>query len=318
MRSALDTSSIGRAAWSDVLVAAMLSVVAAIVAGIFDVHEGLYEWTRRWERLQLDEWPMALTVFACCLLLLYVRRYRETRAALRARHEAEAALEKAFSVNRGLARQHLLQQEAERKHLARELHDELGQYLNAIKLDAVAVSAGTLSAGQQVAAGSRIVASADHVHATVSDMIRRLRPVGLDELGLEAALEHCIDQWRQRLPDVQLTLRRDGELDGLGEALDLTVYRVVQEAVTNASRHARARHVDVRIARLPDEAGGGRLEVVVADDGVGIDAPRVHEGFGLAGMRERLELLGGELRLTTAPGEGCTVVARLPIAKAVA
>ncbi len=165
-------------------------------------------------------------------------------------------------------------------------------------------------------AGERIVASADHVHVAVSDMIRRLRPVGLDELGLGAALEHCIDQWRQRLPDVQLALLRHGELDGLGESIDLTVYRVVQEAVTNAGRHARARRIDVRVARVGDANGSGeRLDIDIIDDGIGMDLTRSHEGFGLAGMRERLELLGGELKVRSAPGEGVIIAASLPLAQ---
>ena len=302
------------ALWKELLFAVILSAVVAMVAGFFDLHESLYAWTRRWERLQLDELPLALTVFACCLLLLYARRYSQARSALDARHAAETALEAAYAANRTLARQHLLQQEAERKHLARELHDELGQYLNAIKIDAVAASAGTLSPAQQVTAGERIVASADHVHVAVSSMIRRLRPVGLDELGLGAALEHCIDQWQQRLPDVRFTLTRHGELDGLGEPLELTVYRVVQEAVTNAGRHSRARRIDVRVARVSDTAKGGeRLDISVIDDGVGMDTARAHEGFGLAGMRERLELLGGDLRLRSGTGEGVILSASLPL-----
>lgn len=296
----------------DLLIAALLSVIVALLAGLLDVHEFLYAWTRRWENLQVDELPLAVTFFAFCLLFLYARRYRETRAALAARNEAEAALEAAFAENRALARQHLLQQEAERKHLARELHDELGQYLNAIKLDAVAVRGGQLPEDQQTMAGERIVASADHVHVAVSDMIRRLRPVGLDELGLSAALEHCIDQWRRRLPDVQIELVRDGELEGLGEPVNLTVYRVVQEAVTNASRHAKAGRIDVRVARS-GQAGAERLEISIVDDGIGMDTARAHEGFGLAGMRERLELLGGALTVRSAPGEGVAVSATLPL-----
>lgn len=301
----------------DLLIAALLSAVVAVIAGFLDLQELLYAWTRPWESLQLDELPLAVTVFALCLLLLHARRYREARAALAARREAEAALQAAFAENRALARQHLLQQEAERKHLARELHDELGQYLNAIKLDAVAVRGGQLPAAQQAMAGERIVASADHVHVAVSDMIRRLRPVGLDELGLGAALEHCIDQWRRRLPGVHLALLRQGELDGLGEAVDLAVYRVVQEAVTNAGRHAQARRIEVRVARADHGMPGReRLDISISDDGIGMDLAHAHDGFGLAGMRERLELLGGELEVRGAPGESVVVAAALPLGTA--
>lgn len=296
--------------WKELALAVALSVAVATVSGIFDVQESLYAFTRRWERLQLDELPMALTAFALCLLWLYARRYAQARAA-------EAALAAALAENRALARAHLESLEAERKHLARELHDELGQYLNAIKLDAVSLGEGRLPPEQVAAAGARIVHNADHVHGAVSGMIRRLRPVGLDELGLAAALEHCVEQWRQRLPSVQWSLVRQGELDGLGEAVDLAVYRVVQEAVTNASRHAQAGRIDVRVARVADAASGReRLDISVIDDGRGMDATQPAQGFGLAGMRERLELLGGELRVRSAPGEGAIVSASLPLAGA--
>lgn len=300
-------------AWRELLLAAALSAVAGLIASAIDLGERVHQFTRGWESLQLDELPYALLVFTACLLALYIRRYGQVREALEARRETEQALARALAENRALARRHLLAQEAERKHLARELHDELGQYLNAIKIDAVSLEAGRLAPAEAAAAGTRIVHSVDHVHGELSGMIRRLRPVGLDELGLGAALEHCIDQWRRRLPDVRLELHRRGSLEGLGEDVDLTVYRVVQESLTNASRHGRPRHVEVRLERR--EAGqGGFLHVTVRDDGVGMSEGAVRDGFGLRGMRERVELLGGRMDVLSAPGEGVTLQVVLPLA----
>jgi signal transduction histidine kinase len=171
-----------------------------------------------------------------------------------------------------------------------------------------------LQPAQLAEAGERIVTCADHVHGAVSDMIRRLRPVGLDELGLGAALEHCIGQWRQRLPRLQLTLSRRGELDDLGEDLGLAVYRVVQEALTNAGRHGRPSRIDVRIDRRRDDVTHeDRVEIAVVDDGVGMDTTLAAAGFGLRGMRERVELLGGTLQLQGAPGAGVAILATLPL-----
>src|SRR5262249_10294730 len=149
--------------------------------------------TRRWEGIELDEWPIVLLVLAVGLMWLSWRRYRETLSELRARQAAEARLAEALSLNRQLAHQHLRLQESERKHLARELHDEFGQYLNAIKLDAVAIR--ETSSSSHADAADRIASAVDHVHVVVSDIIRRLRPAGLDELGLVAALENCVDHW---------------------------------------------------------------------------------------------------------------------------
>jgi signal transduction histidine kinase len=298
--------------WRELAVAGLLSVAAAVLAGVMDLHESLYALTRRWERVQLDEVPIALFVFACCVMLLYARRYRQARRELQARQAAEAALARALEDNRDLAREHLAAQESERKHFARELHDELGQYLNAIKIDAVALASA--NATDSVAAGARIVGCADHVHAAVSDMIRRLRPVGLDELGLAAALEHCVDQWRRRLPDLQISLQLQGALEGLGEAVDLVIYRVVQEALTNAGRHARAACVDVRVRRHEGGAGApSRIELSVSDDGAGLAADRA-QGFGLRGMQERVSLVGGTFELRGTPGQGVHITAVVPLA----
>jgi two-component system, NarL family, sensor histidine kinase UhpB len=106
--------------------------------------------------------------------------------------------------NRLLAQENSRIQEMERKHPARELHDELGQYLNAIKLDSVSIRESGVDAEFSSNAAHAIIRAVDRVHGVISDMIGRLRPVGLDELGLVAAIEHCVDHWRQHLPEADL------------------------------------------------------------------------------------------------------------------
>jgi two-component system, NarL family, sensor histidine kinase UhpB len=222
---------------------------------------------------------------------------------LRARQVAEARLARELAENRELAHQHLRIQEAERKHLARELHDELGQYLNAIKLDAVSISERDVSA--------RIVSAVDHVHGVVSDMIRRLRPAGLDELGLIAALENCVDHWRQRLPDARFTLSASGSFEGLSELLNLTLYRLTQEGLTNSYKHAGATRIEV-VLRREHTAQADEITLTVRDDGRGADPQTRKPGFGLNGMRERVTMMGGRFDLDSAPGRGFAFEARLP------
>src|SRR6478736_3424468 len=149
--------------WRDLGLAVALAATSGVIAARFDLHESVFSWTRRWEWLQLDEFPVALLVFALCLAVMNARRLMDLRGLLRE--------------NRLLAQRALAVQEAERKHLARELHDELGQYLNAIKLDSQAIPAER-PAEPVLAAAQRIAANADHVYATVGNMIRRLRPAG--------------------------------------------------------------------------------------------------------------------------------------------
>jgi len=162
-------------------------------------------------------------------------RRQRPQNEIRARQMVESKLADALANNRQLAQETLRIQEIERKHLARELHDELGQYLNVIKLDAVSISqSGGMDAEFSTNASLAIIRAIDHVHRTVSEMIGRLRPVALDELGLVAAIEHCLDQWRQRLPDTRFTLSVRGNFGGLSEPLNLTLYRLIQEGLTQA------------------------------------------------------------------------------------
>jgi signal transduction histidine kinase len=289
--------------WRDIVLVIVITVLCAATAAHFELNERLFALTRDWEPLQLDEWPVALLVLALCLGWLSWRRYRQTLIQLQARQLAEARLARALAENRELAHQHLRIQEAERKHLARELHDELGQYLNAIKLDAVSLGEREASA--------RIVSAVDHVHAVVSDMIRRLRPAGLDELGLIAALENCVDHWRQRLPDARFALSANGSFDDLSELLNLTLYRLTQEGLTNTYKHASATHIEVALRR-ERTARGDEIALSVRDDGCGADLQARKPGFGLNGMRERVAMLGGRFDLDSAPGRGFSFEARLP------
>ena len=303
----------GTAGWLDVAVVTGATVAAACLAAALDLHEWFSFSTRGLEWLQVDELPVVLLVLAASLGGVAVRRYRQAQRELQARRAAEARLSMALAANRQLAQEHLRVQEAERQRLARELHDELGQYLNAIKLDAVSLRAPDLTPGRTAEAGRQIVQSVDHVHAAVGDMIRRLRPVGLDDLGLAAALEACVDGWRSRLPDVRFDLSLDGELDDLGEAQNLAAYRLVQEGLTNAIRHSGTTHVAVSVRRMEDPGGGSRILLRIADAGRGASPALLQRGFGLRGMQERAELLGGSLSIDTAPGTGFAVSASFPL-----
>ncbi len=296
------------APWGDLLAVALATAIAAALCVVFNLHELLFGFTRRFEWLQLDELPVILLTLALGLGWLALRRYREARAA-------QARLQRVLAENRELAQQHLTVQEAERRRLARELHDELGQYLNAIKLDAVALLAGDPSASREASA-RQIIQSVDHVHGAVSDMIRRLRPAGLDELGLGAALEACVDHWRRRLPGTRFELTLRGELEDLGERLNLALYRLIQEGLTNCSKHARASHIQIVVERGPAPGGGEQVQLRLIDNGVGADARALRGGFGVGGMRERAQLLGGEFAIQTAPGEGYRLLASLPVARA--
>ena len=304
-----------RVVWQDTAVVVFATAVMAILCVQFDFSEALRRWTAPWERFQLDELPAVLMVLAAGLAWFAARRYGEAGRELRRRQLAEAQLEAALTDNRRLSQQYVRLQEAERKSLARELHDELGQYLNVIKLDAVAIRDGRLtdptSLREQAEA---IVSNGNHIHRVLTSLIRQLRPVGLDELGLGAALEHCIDTWRPRLPDVRLNLELSGEFGDLTEAVTLTVYRVVQEGLNNVAKHAVAGQVTMRLERTPPGTGSPDfVTVTIADDGVGVDTKVPTQGLGLIGMRERVAALAGHLEVSSTPGSGFQLKARIPV-----
>jgi len=202
---------------------------------------------------------------------------------------------------------HLQQvREQERGHLARELHDELGALLTAAKLDVARLKSRLGSQPPEV------VQRLQHLGETLNSgialkrrIIEDLRPSSLSNLGLTASLEILAREFSERSGVEVVANLEPVELD---EALQLTVYRLVQESLTNMAKYAEARHADVSV-----HAYGNQVEVSVRDDGKGFDPAAVRPStHGLAGMRHRVEAAGGRLTVTTAPGAGTCVKAVLP------
>lgn len=305
------------AARRDAALVGLITAAAFVMSARFDLSETFVEWTQAHERLQLDELPGALLVLAVCLLWFSLRRYREARREIVCRRSVEASLVAALTENRRLVRQYLQIEESERRALARDLHDELGQYLNVIKVDVVSLRdrLALLDAGLQRTAAETL-RNVDHIQSVVVGLIRELRPIGLDELGLAAALEHCVNEWRRRLPQVVLQLRLPERLDeGLDEMRRLAIYRLVQEALTNVARHSRATQVEIRIT-LESGAPPGASQVVirVEDNGVGGDPGHARGGgLGLLGMRERVEAMGGSLEVSRLPARGFVLCGVVPL-----
>lgn len=214
-----------------------------------------------------------------------------------------AMLERLEDERRESAARALAAQEGERLRIARELHDEIGQTLTAVALRAEHASAHA-SGGQ-----AELTALAALVQDTLEDVrriSRELRPEALDDLGLGNALIALCSRVDQ--PGGLRVLRRlDPVLPGLAPDVELAVYRIAQEALTNVVRHAGAHSVTVSLA-----ATDGQLILTVADDGRGLPEP-VQPGGGLTGMRERALLIGAELRVDSRSGAGVTVSLRLPL-----
>jgi signal transduction histidine kinase len=195
--------------------------------------------------------------------------------------------------------------EEERRRLARELHDETLQGLGALRL-ALGAARRAEDPARWRAALDDAVAELDTEIANVRGIISDVRPAVLDALGAEAALDSLADRMRRRGIDVDLAVSLPGE-PRYDEETETAIYRIVQEGLTNAIKHADARSAEVAVAEA-----GGFVVVRVGDDGRGFDPDAEGTGFGLTGMRERVESLAGTLVVETAPGGGTTVTARLP------
>jgi signal transduction histidine kinase len=264
----------------------------------------------------MDELPGVLLFIAAAFLWFSWRRARETRLELSRRLAAEDDLRAALATNRRLMRDNLRLLENERRQLARELHDELGQSLNAIKIDAVTIrDARAASPAETQSAAQSIVTVVNHVESVVRDIVGRLRPTGLDELGLAAAIDHCLEGWRRRMPGVRFTFTGPTDERDFGESANITLFRMVQEGLTNAAKHAQAHHVDIALdSRFDSVQKRGEAVLTVRDDGVGARESTDRTGLGLVGMRERVQALGGSFKAGPITGGGFELVARIPLA----
>jgi two-component system sensor histidine kinase UhpB len=204
----------------------------------------------------------------------------------------------------------VLAQEEERRRIARELHDQLGQQLTALRLTLETVKGLAVEHSQlrdQVDALQNLARELDR---EIAFRVWDLRPAPLDGLGLAAALTEYAGTWSKRFGiQAQLHVRRPPE-QRLPPEVETTVYRVAQEALNNIVKHSRAGRVDIALDYMHDH-----LSLIVEDDGIGFDtrAGQPPGGFGLIGMRERAALAGGECQIESTPGKGTTVIVRLPI-----
>lgn len=268
-----------------------LSGATFALASRFEWHERLTALSLGLERWQVDELPLTLTLLSLGLAW-YARRRRNESLRLAAH-------------NRNLAHQMIEVQESERRALARELHDELAQHCTALRIEAACLHRSA-DPVQMAEAAARAAATATHLQDGVHRLLKRLRPAELDELGLVAALQALAQTWRSR-GGLHCTLQCEGELAGLGAAVDTGVYRIVQEAGLNVLRHAEASAMTVEL-----RADSSQLTMFVHDDGRGFDTSRSSTRLGLLGASERAAMLGGLLVVESAVGAGTRLRLTLP------
>ena len=218
-----------------------------------------------------------------------------------------AELQRQSDENTNLAQQLIRVQEDQIHHIARELHDEFGQTLTAIKINAhILEQAQTTELVGTYA--QDITSQADALYATMRDMIQRLRPEALDEFGLKAAVEQCMIAFHLDEQNIDLALTIDDSVNDLEEIYSIASYRIVQELVNNAVKHAQLSWLKVHLT-ITDQ----HMYITVEDNGVGFDPIQKKLGFGLSGVDERARSLGGVVDINTAIGKGVRVCVSIPL-----
>jgi signal transduction histidine kinase len=293
-----------------------LSVVAIVLVGALAAGGVLQINTGPLDPGRLRNWIRVAVTFTFMSILLttaidFVIRHVEnsSRAAADALNDLRAAYARLALLHERLD----AAKEEERRFIAHELHDELGQMLTVVKLRLAGDGAGRRAPGASGtdAPNAETVALVDAMIGRVRKISSDLRPPLLDEMGLFPALRAHVEA-QSALSGVPIAIETEGEDgDRLDAAIEIACFRVVQESLTNALRHAAPRRIRVRAVRRP-----GSLSLSVADDGCGFDPASLAaptDRLGVVGMQERIRARGGTLRIDSRPGAGTTVDVEVPV-----
>lgn len=205
-------------------------------------------------------------------------------------------------------------QEEERRLLARELHDELGQWLSAIHAETETIIYFTETDSTIYTSAQAIKGCIKKMHDAMHDMLRQLRPVLLDTLGLVDALLELKKQWAIHNPHITLELEFEGKFDKFNEHINITSFRIIQEALNNVRNHAEATQVLIHLHRKTGAtAADDILSLSIEDNGKGFNVEQIPKGLGLLGMRERAIAAGGKFFIRSALNQGTQIHVKMPL-----
>ena len=296
-------------AWTDALYLLALTLLFWLVATHWELSEHIAAFSGFYESLQLDELPFLLVVLFFGMAWYSWRRSQEARQEVAERTRSEQKVQELLKHNSDLAQRLFTAQEDERRALALELHDEMAQTVTAIRTEAVLLSNQSSRAQEVQSSAQRIAHAAHQMSQITRHMLHQLRPVALDSMGLKEALLALCQRW-QDSSGIECESTIDPLPSQLSDYENVTLYRLVQEALTNVARHARASRVQVCLQTLEDHT----LVLMIMDNGVGIEPHQGEsQGFGILGMRERVASLKGSFSLQSQPGQGVQLRIQLPL-----
>jgi len=277
--------------WRDMFMLVLVAIMLFWTASFFELSEKFSKVTSTMETWQLDEVPLVLLALFIIVVAVLSRRTSQLRVQTELQVQAQRDLAAALIQNKRLARRNIEVQENERRNLARELHDEFGQSLNAIMIDGVGIRDTTRDDSDAHKHAQSILRISGQLFSGMRDLLKQLRPLALDELGLQSALEHLVVDWRRRYPKVEWLSEFKLEDNQFDEPSNMTIYRFIQEGMTNIVKHSDASLVKLSVNL---DAESRRVTMTVSDNGSVVSIPERSEGIGLLGLRERLESLGGQ------------------------
>ena len=199
--------------------------------------------------------------------------------------------------------------EDERRSLARELHDELGQYVSAIKIFAQNINNKSSGNKDIKMSASSVTSAANQIYDGMHNIIRKLRPSALDNLGLSETIKDAVSIWQKQHKNLKFLLKIKGRINNLGEAININIYRIIQESMSNALKHSKASEIKIDLSLLKQS-----LKLEFSDNGVGFDKKILKNSkqFGLIGIKERVQSLKGTFRLETSPSKGTRLIILIP------
>lgn len=282
-----------------ILVGRALNPIQQVVQGLHDISAGGYD--TRLPQMRGQEAQLMGQAFNTMA--------QSVQEGIAAREKAREATQ-ALAQNRELTQVIQARIEEVRGQIARELHDELGQQVTAIKSVATAIAHRAKGVDTQIESSAHMVVQcADAIYEEVHQLVSQLRPLALDRFGLQDALQDLLEDARKRHPQVKITMQILAPLESLESELATATYRIMQESLTNALRHAQATMIDMQV-----EINNAHLHLEIRDNGVGLSTDWQDSGhFGVIGMHERAQGLGGSLHFDILKPSGVRISAVLPL-----
>lgn len=305
----------------EILLIAFISIGTFLFAGYVDLYEAWQEWAQPNEDYQLDELVFGLLALSICLSYLSRRNYKRLQVTLKNNMAMSATLENKnietvalLTQNRGLIKHITQLRETERNELAAELHDVFGQHLAAIDVN-IAVACKYTQADDKILSILKVIqTSAGYLIEVTRSQLQSIKPPNLESVGLSASIESLVSQWLISFPTYKLALSIKADDELVNYDVALTLYRCLQEALSNIVKHARAYNINIELLTHSYDGVHHQISLIIQDDGIGFVVNNdFSNGLGLIGMRERITALSGDLFIDNAERQGSLLKINIPL-----